>query len=541
MSGSGKSRCLALSDGAAPVVADMLLTGSARGLYLSILLSHPLSPYAQSLDPVWLSTTHILIASYRQQIAHADAALTALPSRPKRTDPAHQALTKALTRFRQALASDETFYRSLIQRFVAFFHLQPLVGNHLAAVGIPVPLAQEGEKLRMDPKEKVGLVYKGLICLGDLERYKEQYSDEMRRGNVRGEAYGKASRYYEVARGLIPDDGESESSSGRRSLTSIGTAFNQLAVIATYVSDDFLATYHYFRALAIKIPFKSAEEILSKFLQKRIQRWRSEGSSMDGPDDVEKCKRHIVILAGLLFDGNLCAHLPISQAVELTTHRDQNLGDLVNSTVEILARLLRDRALPSETIVKMTSIIIGIHWHTRHASSLSASQTARDAEFTAFELLLSTCSTMLRLASEQMDSETTLAEDDLHQAITAPLRRILPALRLVSKWSKLHNAYVARLPLGVLNEPVTAFNSAYMQCLAALANNFALDLLPALEGPLEEDVDMRGFLPLSRALSVGGESGAAVHPNEEQLMRIADLQIDARLLLRPAVSLRVFG
>jgi hypothetical protein len=58
---------------------------------------------------------------------------------------------------------------------------------------------------------------------------------------------------------------------------------------------------------------------------------------------------------------------------------------------------------------------------------------------------------------------------------------------------------------------------------------------------LEEDVDMRGFLPLKK-LMVGEEKGeveskgegnkaaAQVHPNEEQLMRIADLLNDAKLL-----------
>ena len=60
-------------------------------------------------------------------------------------------------------------------------------------------------------------MYKGLICLGDLERYKEQYSDRARRegegarerGGRGEERFGRAKTYYEVARGLQPDDGMS--------------------------------------------------------------------------------------------------------------------------------------------------------------------------------------------------------------------------------------------------------------------------------------------------------------------------------------------
>ena len=129
---------------------------------------------------------------------------------------------KAITRFRQALASEESFYRGLVDRIVGFYQLQEIIGSQLAVLGIPTPdgvlgggleegLAPIGKEER---SEKVTLVYKALICLGDLERYKEQYSDRYRNGgrerirNKAGEEmFGKAMGYYEVARGLVPDDG----------------------------------------------------------------------------------------------------------------------------------------------------------------------------------------------------------------------------------------------------------------------------------------------------------------------------------------------
>jgi hypothetical protein len=63
-------------------------------------------------------------------------------------------------------------------------------------------------------KEKIGLVYKALICLGDVERYREQYDERVRREVREGrmemkfERFDKAWGYYEAARGLNPDDGE---------------------------------------------------------------------------------------------------------------------------------------------------------------------------------------------------------------------------------------------------------------------------------------------------------------------------------------------
>ena len=61
-----------------------------------------------------------------------------------------------------------------------------------------------------EKREKLSLVYKGLICLGDLERYKEQYSERARSNDIRRgeERFSRAKMYYEVARGLQPDDGK---------------------------------------------------------------------------------------------------------------------------------------------------------------------------------------------------------------------------------------------------------------------------------------------------------------------------------------------
>ena len=153
-------------------------------------------------------------------------------------------------------------------------------------------------------REKLSMVYKALICLGDLERYREQYSDAARREAKEGKTthskllqrYMKATTYYDVARGLVPDD---------------GSAFNQLAVIATYTGDNFSCVYYYFRALAIKNAFKNIDEILNKLLRKTFERWyekvhrrrQGEDGSEDGKegDAVEDCKSDLLVLVAILY------------------------------------------------------------------------------------------------------------------------------------------------------------------------------------------------------------------------------------------------
>lgn len=148
--------------------------------------------------------------------------------------------------------------------------------------------------------------------------------------------------------------------------------------------------------------------------------------------------------------------------------------------------------------------------------------------------------------------------DDLSSNITAVLRRILPALRIISKWTIGHIDYVQRLEdrlVGLREDSVEtlrpakeAFWHSYADMINALTTAFSRSLLPSLDGGmwLEEDLDMLGFSPLRRSMREGAGAdrsatdrdaatapkmlNKAVHPNEEQLMRIADLQGDASLV-----------
>ena len=208
---------------------------------MALLFGHPLSTYSQSLEPMWHQTSYLLISAYRASTARLESELPFGGAggggnrKRQANNPQIIELKKVLTRFRQCLSSEDTFYRALITRLVNFYQLQRLARDQLRLVTIPISDEVEGggpdHGLAPDmgpegKREKLGLIYKALICLGDLERYKEQYEDRVNREAREGklslsklqERYNKAWSYYEVARALVPDDGEC----GRRSLIAQG-------------------------------------------------------------------------------------------------------------------------------------------------------------------------------------------------------------------------------------------------------------------------------------------------------------------------------
>ena len=87
-------------------------------------------------------------------------------------------------------------------------------------------------------------VFKTLIIIGDLHRYKALYSTV--------QDYQGAIKYYSRASKVQPD---------------IGTPFNQLAVISTYNRNNFDAAYFYSRSLLAEVPFPTARKNLYSLLK----------------------------------------------------------------------------------------------------------------------------------------------------------------------------------------------------------------------------------------------------------------------------------
>jgi hypothetical protein len=93
----------------------------------------------------------------------------------------------------------------------------------------------------------IKVVYRSLICLGDLARYREIHADKRIRN------WNLAQKFYKLANYIKPE---------------CGTAFNQLAVIDSHKGNDFCSIQLYLHSLVASEPFLTALENLQKQLEK---------------------------------------------------------------------------------------------------------------------------------------------------------------------------------------------------------------------------------------------------------------------------------
>jgi hypothetical protein len=227
--------------------------------------------------------------------------------------------------------------------------------------------------------------------------------------------------------------------------------------------------------------------------------------------------------------------------------------------------LVSERILPIDTIAKVIVLAQGALWK-HHTIRDPAFPTTAAVESHIATHILGLHRVLLEIGLKQLAESPPqdAAENDLAQRITATFRRMLPALRIAGKWLRANFKYVVQgqqsvttkttedtisnkqekrksgPSLAIAGAPL--FWESYAQFTSALYHSFPEGRLPDLTSPLEEDVDMKGFLPL-KELMVGEERGGTeskgdrnkaamqVHPNEEQLMRIADLLSDAKILI----------
>ena len=221
---------------------------------------------------------------------------------------------------------------------------------------------------------------------------------------------------------------------------------------------------------------------------------------------------------------------------------DSTLPKHGESVVKEFSELVSDRALSIDTITKVVIAAHGALWKQRKASnSVNVSMESRIASH-----VLALHRVLLQSGITELDEASKIVEEDLAMRITATFRRTLPALRIASKWLRVNLDYVlggarrnTKDPVhSIVISDISAFWEAYASFATRAVLVFPPTSLPTLKGPLEEDVDTRGYLPLgglqyTLPVSSEGEDTRApeqVHPNEEQLMRIWDIGHDARLI-----------
>lgn len=144
--------------------------------------------------------------------------------------------------FKSFLSEASEFYKDLIRKIKKScgLHEELLLDN------------KDDSSFMVEPTKFLKCQYtchRLLVCLGDLARYRElcQKSDN------RNCKWSVAASYYFEAAIICPHSGNPQ---------------NQLALLATYVGDDFLALYHCVRSLAIKEPFPDAWDNLMLLFEK---------------------------------------------------------------------------------------------------------------------------------------------------------------------------------------------------------------------------------------------------------------------------------
>ena len=349
-----------------------------------------------------------------------------------------------------------------------------------------------------------------------------------------------------------------------------GNPSNQMAVIATYARDMFTAVYHYYRALACQQPFLTARQNLNKMLQKCLEEWRTKRQADPSSAGVEESEAGFSELDPTNPLAGLKTEEVVLQAILITGDSTPAFENLVAGHAAHVGRLLADRSVPAEIIVKTVVMAITSHWDIRLREAHETVQDDSDHEGAAMWYLLNIAGVMLDVADQEVkdglgperlaasDQEIDVAIEDaqdddddttaLYPYITAVLRRLLPALRIFSKWLKANASLFSENSISQQEE----FWSTYASFCRHLEALFPLAQLPELFDPLEEDFDMRGFSPLKRGMmeprrangnledanrDLGpGNTTSDVHPNEEQLMRISDLLCDGKLIANYAVS-----
>jgi tetratricopeptide (TPR) repeat protein len=279
---------------------------SVQKQYLLLLLSHPNAKESKDAEThMWMQTSYALISIYKTRLAALEHALREAGTQhqhPRSQHPGPVEHRKLMQRFKQFLSTEEKFWTHLVVRIQRQFSLsearaalatlsivvdtepgfdEPDPGKH--HLRFPPEPVENGPSQPLTPSQRNNrraTLSKALVVLGDLARYREQYSDgasrprggqerggRSTRGRGRGpqvdlprtKTYEKARACYECARDLMPDE---------------GNASHQLAILASYQKDAFESVIQYYKALCVRSAYDPAVENMGIVLSRNLEDWK---------------------------------------------------------------------------------------------------------------------------------------------------------------------------------------------------------------------------------------------------------------------------
>ncbi|KAI9843450.1 MAG: hypothetical protein M1837_006296 [Sclerophora amabilis] len=310
-----------------------------------------------------------------------------------------------------------------------------------------------------------------LVRLGDLSRYRETEIVTKNRN------WGPAIGYYDLAGAIRPGSGASH---------------NQLAVIALADGNHLRATYHLYRALAVKEPYPSAKNNLEIEFKKVLAAWDKGELITNGPSQDGNSSKALLAWFVRL-------HARCYKGEDFAEH-----DELENEVLSQLAVDLKERSLEN-TLHKFVLINISAEYFASVRLQLNPDSTANYQAYlyflrlnvkTFFTLLQILLPELERLAVVDSDTQSTAGAGGGSEKVTAITRRILPALRQYSSWLLSNQAILlANVLDNALTVQVKELWKIYGNSLTLLAASYPATDLPTVEYLLEEDEDTLGFAP----------------------------------------------
>ncbi|KZO99267.1 hypothetical protein CALVIDRAFT_407267 [Calocera viscosa TUFC12733] len=518
-----------------------------RDHYVQLIFQNARADMAQQM--LWSETSHAIINAYRSRIQQIERAIadtrTEGQSSPRGSPHGPVELRKVSQSFRTFLLQEDKFWRQFSLRLVRSYGL--VTATHiLARVGISEELVLDDDIDKNESSKsatmsssaeylaKMDMLQRSIIYLGDLSRYRDlnEALSSSKRAKGRNSSdntdrspknFAVSESYYQAAISLAPQN---------------GTPFNQLAILATYQSKQFDALYYYYRAACTKQPFATVTENMDRLLSKAIQMFRrqAEGDADLPPreehsEPLDAFKQNAVTLHALWARNSRSTSSKLAQNIETA-----------------LPTLLGERTLPADVLSRLMLMTFAALWlaegHQPHLTLFQARPPDREVQMEP----VNTASLILKHILNLLDGLFNIAQKELQQLgphsdiqsndalrVSAVLRRILPALRASSKWICFRFTYAEPSEAIKTNlvPNLTVFWASYVAFANALFNAFPDRALYNSRQTLEEDIATDGFLPTSsRDVLATWRSTPAQnpHPNEEHMMRIADLLLDAQTI-----------
>ncbi|KAK3847614.1 MAG: hypothetical protein J3R72DRAFT_431769 [Linnemannia gamsii] len=426
---------------------------------------------------------------------------------------------KVSTKFRAFIQEATGFYHRLIQNLASCYDLNESGDSmHAVPIGDKRPLSDITDAARQCA---ISSCHKCYIFLGDLARYRQTFNDSPKKN------WSAARDYYNEARNLLP---------------SSGNPYNQLAVIATFTPNNFLALYFYYRSLAVRLPFMTARNNIKVLIQKmasdpekgkkfvKDERYtdRQAPNAKDSAQ-LDDFLSKFILLHGALF---------MRSAEEID---DDMLGDTLERM--FLARQLDPDLLLKIQIINMSSLYTMSYIPLQDDGPTASPQQQIESERQALQLILTTFATVLRYSTTDLENHRNGDHKNNGRPVDflpSNVHRSMPTLRLSLKWMQVNNHHVKRLSEGLSDmdkenrfhlEQISEDLSAFLNLLAPVYP-FAEDTIFCRD-VLKEDAELQGFAALKRAIDERPLSiipPSRISPKAEMQMRVSDMFHDALAL-----------